>query len=784
MFRIYSILLFLLYLNINSIAQPLPIKFNPVFLDTSIAVIELSIHPDSLSLILSADSAHSDHEYPATFIFRNSLVQDTVQNVGLRLRGNTSRDSQKKSFKISFNTFKSGRKWHGLEKLNLNGEHNDPSIIRSKLVWDFSNQAGVPASRAAYARVYINGEYFGLQMNVEHVDENFVDDRFGSDKGNLYKCLYPADLVWLGSSADSWKQMSGGRRIYELMTNKSADDYSDFLAFMKVLKQAPDSIFVREIQKVFNVNAFLKSMAVDVLAGSWDNYWILKNNYYLYHDPSSNRFEWIPYDYDNTLGIWWDVVPNGNIGSRNVYTWGNPNEPRPLMTRIMAQPVFKARYSFFLRQLMNATFNPAFQNPKIDDIHTRITPWAEADPYRPRDYGFTIQQFHQSYDQALGNHVTFGLKPFIQTRYTSAKTQTSTTPVPPVFVRVTQNLTTVPAGGNVVLKARVDAESALNQIKVFARINNQWSEAGLMKDDGIFPDKVAGDRDFIFVLSAPANEAFLGYYLQATDSDNRISVYPDFAPKYPVYIPVSSGLPRLLINELQADNSSTLSDEVGQFDDWVELINADEKPVSTLGWYLTDSRTNVNQWAIPDTTLQPGEHLLVWADSDGKQGKWHANFKLAAGGEFLGLYNKTTGGYYAVDTLTFPALPTDNSFARVPDAGPDWQITDQPSPGKRTTVSVDEESLTKPTSISLLPAYPNPFNPETTIRVETIQKEVITLDVFDLTGKLVATLAENKSVLPGISSFILNGDHLASGLYLVRLRSGNRVQSQKVMLLR
>ncbi|MBN8704299.1 MAG: CotH kinase family protein [Bacteroidetes bacterium] len=784
MFRFVFALLLLLFGSFASQSQPLPIKFNPVFLDTSIAVIELSLHPDSLSLILSADSAHSDHEYPARFIFRNSMVLDTVENVGLRLRGNTSRNSEKKSFKISFNTFKSGRKWHGLEKLNLNGEHNDPSIIRSKLVWDISNQAGVPSSRAAYARVYINGEYFGLQINVEHVDENFVDDRFGSDKGNLYKCLWPSDLEWLGSSANSWKKMSNGRRIYELMTNKTADDYSGFLAFMKVLHQTPDSIFVREIQRVFNVNAFLKSMAVDVLAGSWDNYWILKNNFYLYHDPSSNRFEWVPYDYDNTLGIWWDVIQNGNIGSRNVYTWGNPNEPRPLMTRIMAQTVFKARYSFFLRQLMNTTYNPTFQNPKIDVIHTKITPWAEADPYRPRDYGFTIQQFHQSYDQALGNHVTFGLKPFIQTRYNSAKTQTSTTAVPPVFVRVTQNLTTVPAGGNLVITARVDAESVLNQIKVFTRQNAQWSEAGLMKDDGIFPDKVAGDREFIFILAAPSNEAFLGYYLKATDSDTRSSIYPDFAPKYPVWIPVSSGLPRLLINELQADNSSTFSDEAGQFDDWVELINADIIPVSTNGWYLTDSRTNENQFQLPDTTLQPGEHLLVWADSDGKQGKWHANFKLAAGGEFIGLYNKTAGGYYAADTLTFPLIPTDNSFARIPDGGGDWQITDQPSPGKKTTVSVEPESSAKATRITLLSAYPNPFNPETTIRVEAFQKEVISVDVFDLTGRRVAVLAENENVSAGISSFILKGDHLASGLYLVRLRSGNRVQSQKVMLLR
>ena len=60
---------------------------------------------------------------------------DNFDQVGFRLRGNTSRYAQKKSFKVSMNTF-SNLKFLGLEKLNLNGEHNDPSIIRSKLCWD------------------------------------------------------------------------------------------------------------------------------------------------------------------------------------------------------------------------------------------------------------------------------------------------------------------------------------------------------------------------------------------------------------------------------------------------------------------------------------------------------------------------------------------------------------------------------------------------------------------------------------------------------------------------
>ena len=96
---------------------------------------------------------------------------------------------------MSFNTFYGGRKFHGVEKMNINGEHNDPSIIRSKISFDLFKNAVVPAPRSNHVELYINDEYKGLYINVEHIDEEFVESRFGNKTGNLYKCLYPATLL-------------------------------------------------------------------------------------------------------------------------------------------------------------------------------------------------------------------------------------------------------------------------------------------------------------------------------------------------------------------------------------------------------------------------------------------------------------------------------------------------------------------------------------------------------------------------------------------------------------
>ncbi|HDP74560.1 MAG TPA: hypothetical protein ENN49_01570 [Bacteroidales bacterium] len=178
---------------------------NPLFDDSEVARIDITINPAYLQSILQAGNEESNTEYPATFRFTSSKFTAVIENVGFRLKGNTSRYAKKKWFKVSFNTFEPGKKLKGNEKLNLNGEHNDPSIIRSKLVWDLMNGIGLPAPRANHVRFYTNNQYYGLYINVEHIDENFVKARFGNNDGNLFKCLYPADLTYQSSDPNAYK---------------------------------------------------------------------------------------------------------------------------------------------------------------------------------------------------------------------------------------------------------------------------------------------------------------------------------------------------------------------------------------------------------------------------------------------------------------------------------------------------------------------------------------------------------------------------------------------------
>ena len=106
-------------------AQEFVPELGPAFLPDEVATVRLSLAQQDLDFILDPDNAYSNIEWPGTFVYESSLGIDTVSNVGIRLRGNTSRTAAKKSFKVSFNTFTAGGKWNGLEKMNLNGNHND-----------------------------------------------------------------------------------------------------------------------------------------------------------------------------------------------------------------------------------------------------------------------------------------------------------------------------------------------------------------------------------------------------------------------------------------------------------------------------------------------------------------------------------------------------------------------------------------------------------------------------------------------------------------------------------
>jgi hypothetical protein len=139
--------------------------------------------------------------------------------------------------------------------------------------------------------------------------------------------------------------------------------------------------------------------------------------------------------------------------------------------------------------------------------------------------------------------------------------------------------------------------------------------------------------------------------------------------------PAPAPLPALVINEIIASNDTIIADEAGQFEDFIEILNTGTTRVDLSGMYLSDDPGTPRAWQFPaGTTIPPGGFLLVWADNDPQDGPLHATFGLSSGGETVALFHNDANGVVLIDTLTFPALPADQSFGRFPDATGPAQI--------------------------------------------------------------------------------------------------------------
>lgn len=384
-------------------------KVNPeedaVYLEREVTEIRITMSAEDKELLHAEENRWAEIYVPSEITISNSILDNELATgAGVRLRGNTSRDHDKRPYKIDFKEF-DGSKFKGYKKFNLKPNVNDPSIIRELLSMHLYRAMNVPAIRVTPATVYINNEYMGIYLNTEQVDDEFVDSRFGHENGFLYKCSWGANLSNDGQVFDN--------NIYESKMNESEDTRAELDAFVKVLNNTSDTDFKSEIEKVFNVDSYLRQMAVEAVLGHWDAYSYNQNNYYLFYDAETKLVEFIPYDTDNTWGIDWI---DRDWGTRNLLSFYRGGNPRPLSTRILDVNEYERRYKRYLKELYENYFNSGYIEPLLDHYEALLKPYIEEDSYYELAFGFTLNDYDVSFYTGTKSHVEYGLRGYLNTR--------------------------------------------------------------------------------------------------------------------------------------------------------------------------------------------------------------------------------------------------------------------------------------------------------------------------------------------------------------------------------
>lgn len=659
-----------------------------VFDDSDVPRIDISISPTNLATLYA--NPYSDVEYKALFSFTRGDSTESLLDIGLRFRGNTSRGNEKKAFRISFNSFDEGRDFHGIEKMNLNAETNDPSLVRSKLTWHLFRYLGVPGSRSNHVLLYINNTFYGVYINTEHYDEKFVRSRFDSNDGNLYKCLYPADLTFLGEDQDLYKFVHEERRAYEQRINEEWDDYEDLSRFIKMLDHYSGEQLKAELERVFNVQQYLKVMAVDVMTGNWDGYIGNQNNYFLYRDPVTGRFEYLPYDLDNTFGIdWLDT----EWSDRSIYSWHR--NQRPLYEKILAIEEYKQQYTTYIKKLAEY-MTSADLIQELERWRSQISTAVSQDPYYPLDWGYAFADFENALDSSWGTHVVYGIQDFITRRSASALAESIQADAPPAI----SHARIEPAPGRIDVDWIAEDDSSGFTTTLHYRINQAEWQSRLM-DYPVSIDEISGLSAYRDSILSLEEDAEVDIYFTVMDRGGQEVQYP--ATYLTAKFPLLSGL--LYINEFMASNSTKRVDEYGEYDDWVEIYN----PADTQVWlgdiYLSDDMGNPGRYKFPDIYIEPTGYYTVWLDGDTDQGENHASFKLSRDGEDIRLSERPANGFTLIDSVTFGLQQTDIALGRAIDGGSQWIAFSQPTPGYSNLSTGWEEIHGNPVSLML---YPNP----------------------------------------------------------------------------
>lgn len=342
--------------------------------------------------------------------YMGAIMIDSVSldSVCFTLQGSgsyTSMPTVKKTIEMQFDYYKS-QKFDGLKTITLKNGYKDPTMMREKLMCDYLNAHHIASPRCTYANVYINGTLWGFYAMIEQVNKTFCTYNYNNNDGNLFKCDPNGNLKWKGSAQSSYYA------DYTLKTNNTVNDWSDLIHLTDMINNS-GAAFHDSLETVLNSDLFIKNWAANNLFVNLDSYFSAGNNYYLYHDTITNKFQTIEWDMNESFGNAQNTMTLVQLKNLSVTYVNTPSTNRPLVNNMLLNNAYKTTYLNTLYYWVANDFSPASLYPKIDSIANIIRPFVYADPNKQ----YTSANFDFNIDNDLGNIP--GLKDFIQTRYTS-----------------------------------------------------------------------------------------------------------------------------------------------------------------------------------------------------------------------------------------------------------------------------------------------------------------------------------------------------------------------------
>ncbi|MAG57622.1 MAG: hypothetical protein CMJ83_15120 [Planctomycetes bacterium] len=601
----------------------------------------------------------------------------TYPSVGVRFRGYSSYSfigsSQKKPFNISMNAFLPGQRLLGYKTLNLNNGFLDPTFVREVLCYHvFRNY--LPCAKANWVVLRVNGVNWGVYVNVEQINKDMMREWFVDEDGARYEAdaTLPnatqdgSALTWLGTATPPYENN------YELK-NTVNDPWSPLIDTCDVLNNTPLANLEAAVQPKLAVDAALWMLACQIVFVNPDSYLYFGHNYWLYHDLYHDRIQGLPHGMNMTLAA--TSLAGSSTSARINFDlfYGESNTNRPLMNKLFAVPELRQRYLAHARTLLDVWWDWSILGPRIATYQALIASEVAADTKKLYPTSAFTSNVTTNYSQGWFTTIT-GLQTLVAGRKPYLENHPELSQPAPTITAVSHQPVAPSAGQAIWVNATVVGPSApVGNVSLFTRVQGAFASTPMF-DDGLHMDGAAGDGVWGEQLPTYSAGSTVQYYTQAVTAAAQGGAMA-FSPASPelnpfeVVLPIPPGTGSIVINEFVAKNDTGAMDEMGEFEDWLELYNPTGSTVDVSGLYLTDNLAFPTKWQIPAGNLVPsGDTLLIWADDEPGDGPLHATFKLSAAGESIGLY--ATDGVTLLDGYLFGPQVADVATGALFDGGP------------------------------------------------------------------------------------------------------------------
>lgn len=724
---------------------------NGGFYDTSsIQKIELQFTSPKWDYMLDTAKLGKGGYVMAQWVKINGQIFDSV---GVKYKGSSSYDSTflKNPIHIELDAYKE-QDYQGYVDIKLNNNYADPSMTREVLAYSIA-RSYMEAPQANFAKVYINGRYMGVYTNAESVNKSYLNRRFRENNGVFVKCnpnLTPSpgvksNLRYITNDTSSYYN------YYELKS-----DYG-----WTHLKALCDTVTnnATKLQTSINVDRALWMLAFNNVLVNLDSYsGVFAQNYYLYRD-AGGRFNPIVWDLNMSFAGF-PFLGNSNSSLGSLSLGSSQTMPLhvhatdsywPLINAIYNNARYRRMYTAHVKTLLAEQIASGSYSLAYTAFKNRIDTSVQSDQTK----FFTYTQFQNALtnNHSVGSYSVPGIQTLMNGRMAYYNSVNELTVSAIAFPTVAHSVNA--AKTSLSIRATITSASAATVLAGYRYQYTQSFSLTTLFDDGLHGDGAAADN--VFAADVPLAGNHLQYYTYAENASNTGVFSPARAEhEFHEFNLMERARPGdIVINEFLAENTSDVKNEFHLHEDWIELYNQTNKPLSLSGMYLSDDTRNWPTYAFPSTaTIAPGGYVTLWADNilSAQAKQLHCNFKLNNAGGALILSN---GAYQAFDAFAYGNQIKDKSMARCPDGYGRFTEAKYPTFGFSNCVVGLDENENKFT----VKVYPNPASNQVKITVANANS-LVWLTVSDISGRRMHT-----EQIGG--EYVLDVSAWHNGIYLV-----------------